>query len=77
MRCPNWLRVVLLLALVGAAAYWTGTQRPAPVAPEAAPAASPAQAPAPAESWLKEAVERPVAPGPLSDDEHNSIDVYR
>ncbi|MBI2956364.1 MAG: trypsin-like peptidase domain-containing protein [Acidobacteria bacterium] len=77
MRWPNWLRILLLVALVGAAAYWTGTQRPAPVAPEAAPAASPAQAPAPAESWLKEAVERPVAPGSLSDDEHNSVAVYR
>lgn len=73
MRFRSGLLGLLLLAAAIVAGYWIGARPEAPPLPE--PSLVPARATA--NTWVEQAVATPSTPARLSDDERNSVEVYR
>ncbi|MFQ5777118.1 MAG: S1C family serine protease [Terriglobia bacterium] len=73
MRFRSGLLGLLLLAAALVAGYWVGSRPEAPPLPE--PSLVPARATA--DTWVERAVATPDTPTRLSDDERNSVEVYR
>ncbi|MFQ5663643.1 MAG: S1C family serine protease [Terriglobia bacterium] len=73
MRFRKALPLFLLLVLIALLGYWGGSRPQAPPLPEPSLTSTRADA----DGWVGEVVATPVAPAELSQDERNSVEVYR